>query len=592
MIEARRSRSKWACGLAMLVAVAVADPAAADRASLGSAARPRIVNGVDSHDYPTVGALLYGVANAPITADTASLGCSGTLIGCRTLLTAAHCVSGVAPQEIWVYLQHAGLFTVESIARHPDYRFPAADVAVLRLGAPVTGIDPTPVNLVDPFPFIPAGGIIAGFGRSGGGAADYGIKRVGAVETAACLSGLSNDPDSELVCWDFLEPIGPAGEDSNTCNGDSGGPLFLDLGGGAAVAGVTSGGTSPRCQPGDQGFDANVSTYASFILAQLGADPTAACGGLPPVGDAQVQVSGFSGTLDGIVTSDIHAVSVPAGVNSARFALNAVDDGVFDADLYVKAGPGVSTADYDCKADADSVFGACIFDLPEPATYSVLVQRAAGSGDYQLTATVFGGSPPVCGNGVRDFIEQCDGVDSEECSGLCQPDCSCPPPLCGNGVREIGEQCDGTDDAACPGACLAGCACAAPCVSNPFYRLRLRADAQKLRFRSRLINLQGAFTGKDPRQGFSLALAQGAVVVGVDIPAGDPGWAESQPAKGRYKWSGALNGIIRVKAIDRTARDGTWRILVLGRAVPGAAGIDVEQPVDIGLTIDGACAGQ
>ena len=589
MIEARWSGTRWACALAVLIAGAVADSAAADRASLGPIGRPRIVNGVDTHDYPTVGALLYGTPNAPITADTASLRCSGTLIGCRTFLTARHCVVGVAPQEIWVYLQHAGLFTVDSIAPHPDYDFPAADVAVLRLAAPVTGIDPTPINLVDPFPFIPAGGIIAGFGRSGGGA-DYGIKRVGAVETAACLSGLSNDPDSELVCWDFLDPIGPPGADSNTCNGDSGGPLFLDLGGGAAVAGVTAGGTSSNCMPADHGIDANVSTYASFILAERGADPTATCGGLPPVGDAQVEVGGFGGTLDGTDTSDTYAVSVPAGSNSARFALNAVG-GVFDVDLYVKAGPGVSTADYDCKADANSVFGACIFDLPAPATYSVLVQRAAGSGDYQLTATVFGGSPPVCGNGVRDFTEQCDGIDSEECSGLCQPDCSCPPPLCGNDVREAGEQCDGTDDDACPGACLAGCSCPAPCVANPFSRVKLRADAKKLHFRSLLANFQGTFTGKDPRNGLTFALAQGAALVSIDIAPGDPGWAESQPAKGRYKWSGALNGITRFKAIDRTARNGTWKIIVVGKAVPGAGGIDVEQPVDISLTIDGACAG-
>ena len=300
-------------------------------------------------------------------------------------------MSGVAPQEIWVYLQHAGLFTVESIVRHPEYDFPAADVAVLRLGAPVTGDRSDADQSRRPVPLRSRRGIIAGFGRSGGGSSDYGIKRVGAVETATCLSGLSNDPDSELVCWDFLDPIGPAGDDSNTCNGDSGGPLFLDLGGGAAVAGVTAGGTSTNCMPADQGIDANVSTYASFILAQRGADPTATCGGLPPVGDAQVEVGGFGGTLDGTDTSDTYAVSVPAGSNSARFALNAVDDGVFDVDLYVKAGPGVSTADYDCKADAASVFGACSFDLPAPATYSVLVQRAAGSGKYQLTATVFGG---------------------------------------------------------------------------------------------------------------------------------------------------------------------------------------------------------
>jgi hypothetical protein len=575
----------------VLAAAAVADSAAADRLRLGPIGRPRIVNGVDSHDYPAVGALLYGAPNTPITADTASLRCSGTLIGCRTFLTARHCVSGIAPPEIWVYLQHAGLFCVESIARHPDFHFPAADVAVLRLGAPVTGIDPTPINLVDPFPSFPPAASLPASGAAAAPpptTASSGPARwkpppacpvCRTIPTASWCAGTSSTPSVRRA---------PIRAPATAIRADR---CFSISAAARPSPGVTAGGTSTNCMPADQGIDANVSTYASFILAELGADPTATCGGLPPVGDAQVEVNGFSGTLDGIDTSDTYAVSVPAGSNSARFALNAVDSGVFDADLYVKAGPGVSTADYDCTADADSVFGACIFDLPAPATYSVLVQRAAGSGDYQLTATVFGGAPPVCGNGVRDFTEQCDGADSAECSGLCQPDCSCPPPLCGNDVREAGEQCDGTDDGPCPGACLAGCSCPPPCVANPFYRVKLKADAQRLHYRSLLANFQGAFTGKDPRNGFTFALAQGAAVVSVDIPPGDPGWAESQPAKGRYKWSGALNGVIRVKAIDRSARNGTWKIIVVGKAVPGAGGIDVEQPVDISLTIDGTCAG-
>jgi hypothetical protein len=49
-----------------------------------------------------------------------------------------------------------------------------------------------------------------------------------------------------------------------------------------------------------------------------------------------------------------------------------------------------------------------------------------------------------CGNGTVDQPgEQCDGPDSVACSGLCQADCTCPPPVCGNGVLEGDEQCDG-----------------------------------------------------------------------------------------------------------------------------------------------------
>jgi len=209
--------------------------------------QPRIVNGVTSHDFPTTGQLLYGLdllPPGPIDDDNQASWCSGTLIGCSTFLTASHCVEDDAnPAHYRVFLQHAGTFDVVSLAQHPSYTsggFPEFDVAVLKLATPVTSIDPTEVNssLSPPVGTI---GTIAGFGRSGGNADDYGIKRAGLVETTDCngiLPGLGN---SELVCWEFLSPLAPVGTDSNTCNGDSGGPLFADLGGGETVVGVTSG---------------------------------------------------------------------------------------------------------------------------------------------------------------------------------------------------------------------------------------------------------------------------------------------------------------------------------------------------------------
>ena len=45
-----------------------------------------IVNGVPTGDFPNVGQLVQ-----------AGTGCTATLIGCRTALTAAHCVCGLLP---------------------------------------------------------------------------------------------------------------------------------------------------------------------------------------------------------------------------------------------------------------------------------------------------------------------------------------------------------------------------------------------------------------------------------------------------------------------------------------------------------------
>ena len=117
--------------------------------------------------------------------------------------------------------------------------------------------------------------------------------------------------------------------------------------------------------------------------------------------------------------------------------------------------------------------------------------------------------PHVCGNGVRESVEACDGRDfgSATCPGgsatgalVCRDACTridssgcpptttstssttsttLPPPVCGNGVKERGEMCDAPDfgGASCPGGgtglrCNAGCgsidtsACTSPPVEQ------------------------------------------------------------------------------------------------------------------------------
>jgi hypothetical protein len=74
----------------------------------------------------------------------------------------------------------------------------------------------------------------------------------------------------------------------------------------------------------------------------------------------------------------------------------------------------------------------------------------------------------TCGDGaVNRPGESCDGGDDANCPGLCGGDCSCPFPVCGNGVVEQGEQCEGSVClvpgvgfvAECSGAGSGGCRC-------------------------------------------------------------------------------------------------------------------------------------
>src|SRR5207244_1225610 len=77
-------------------------------------------------------------------------------------------------------------------------------------------------------PTVGMAGSIAGFGRTDGTAHDFGILRQGIVVISSCSGSF---PEPDMTCWTYDAPVGPPGTDSNTCYGDSGGPLFVDFGG-------------------------------------------------------------------------------------------------------------------------------------------------------------------------------------------------------------------------------------------------------------------------------------------------------------------------------------------------------------------------
>jgi hypothetical protein len=555
-------------------------------------AGPRIVNGLNTQGFPTTGALLYSFGGA-ITSANASSQCSGTLIGCSTFLTAAHCVEDdTVANHYWVYLQNGGLSTVSSVTHHPGYAGDSGrDVAIVKLASPVTGIDPTTINSTHDLDALGVGldGTIAGFGQTSGSGNDYGIKRYGNVVTADCDTGETGGEGNDvLVCWNYASPVGPAGEDSNTCNGDSGGPLFMEFSGEVEVVGVTSAGSSANCLPLDHSWDASVFHNAAWINGQLGADSTSACGAIPPVGDPTVIEHHHSGTLGAGNTSDSFEVVVSGTPSVLRFTLNGTDNGTFNPNFFVKQGPGASTSVFDCKADGATVFGACEFTSPAAGTWSVFVARGAGSGQYQVTTTVFGGDPPVCGNDTTEYGEECDGSDDSACPGLCLGGCTCPAPVCGNGIVESGEECDGADDSACPGECDGSCSCSATCSTGDLYGWVFAADAKRFLYKAELLDPMGIYGDLDPRQGFALEVVDGADSVDVSIPANDAGWAKSDPVRGRYRFKGdgSIDGIRRVKFQYRGA---SWSVLLKGKAVPGAGSITPLNVLDFRLSVDGTC---
>jgi len=532
---------------------------------------PRIVNGTLTSLYPSVGALL-----SPGDPHTAGLLCSGTLIGCHTFLTAGHCVceftgadcqsgpNAPNPADYVVFLQHAGFFAVSSIAVHPDFDFPVGDVAILTLATPVTGLAPTPIDVTSA-PAPGAAASIVGFGKDST-APDYGLKRAGAVTMAPCVSGVSN---TTSVCWDFVAPLGPAGTDADTCNGDSGGPLFADFQCGDTIAGITSGGTSASCVPTDHSYDANVFHYRDFIEAQAGADlGSASCGAMPQAGDPNTVVLGAAGTLSSGVPQGTHTIDVPAGTTRLRVALNASEDLGSDFDLYVKAGSLPTSSDFDCKADGPNQYGFCEFAAPAVGTWYVLVQRFQGAGEYQLTATTFASGAP--GPGTNG--QACDDGNVCTASDVCQSG------ACSGTAVADGSACD--DGSACtgPDQCEAG-ACNAPAAPATGCKLPVVSEKASLLVKNDVRDSRDRLTWKWVKGDATTLADLGDPVGGAgyelcvyDESAGVPDLVSRTVVPGGAGWSATSRGY---KFRDSTVQHGGVRAMTLKDGDTAKASITV-----------------
>ncbi|MFY9822797.1 MAG: trypsin-like serine protease [Thermoanaerobaculia bacterium] len=357
----------------------------------------KITNGVLDYLHPSVG--LFNNDGE----------CSATLIGCSTVLTAAHCIcespSGhdfngvpcqarpdlVGPAGKLVFFQHAGLFTLSRIAVNPAYNAHsgAADLAILHLSTPVTNIAPSLLNRVS-LPPLGLHGEIVGFGSTRTNSTDDGLKRHGFVTTAAC-----DPPAQGFVCWNFRKPVGAPGLNADTCFGDSGGPLFLSLGGQTVLAGVTSSGTNDECAPVDNSFDADVFANLAWIEAEGGADLAAtACGTGPQIGGPGTTI--FEG-LTSLRRGPHEArgpIEVPEGTAELRVALNSTDWFFNSNALYILHGLLVSTTNFDCKSDALSGQQFCSVQNPAPGTWYILVRHLSGPGStVQVTTSLIRTSP-------------------------------------------------------------------------------------------------------------------------------------------------------------------------------------------------------
>lgn len=217
---------------------------------------PKIVNGnTCGPDRSSVVSLAYRSSGGGLHSQF----CSGVVIGDHTVLTAGHCLTdahgrSTSSSTLFVVDGTGANFTVADVNVHPafkdylartgDFSNAPNDVAVVMTDASL-GVPAMPI-LVSRVANSGEEGIVAGFGSTGsGGAADVqGTLQAGKVTVV--------DQDSTFIRTIYN------GDNSNSCFGDSGGPLLLIEQNAFAVAGVVSQGTKSHCEVGD------VTTYPNL----------------------------------------------------------------------------------------------------------------------------------------------------------------------------------------------------------------------------------------------------------------------------------------------------------------------------------------
>ncbi len=245
-MDRRLSIAPLAFGLALAVACAPETPGSDDDESESSdQGRDPIVGGQTTSAFPAVGALTRN----------GQMHCTGTVIGPRLVVTAAHCVSGFTASSMRFVLGSklsapTATIGVASIKAHPNYdpNQITNDIGIVTLSsdAPVT-----PMKIMDAMGASWAGKTLTfvGFGVSNGNTqtgdgtkrfVDMAIQSVGATQFQYAVPG------------------------KNTCNGDSGGPAFANVNGEMLVAGVTSYGDASCTQ---YGVDTRVDAFKSFVGA-------------------------------------------------------------------------------------------------------------------------------------------------------------------------------------------------------------------------------------------------------------------------------------------------------------------------------------
>jgi hypothetical protein len=273
------------------------------------------------------------------------VGCSGTLVTSRVVLTACHCLEGVGGQvEVFFGSNINGSGTwITSIdhAVYPGGCTGDGDLAMITLSEPGP-TTPIPINDRNLGMYIGQPVRVVGFGVTGEYEGGSGVKRKGDTVLGDVDTGI-------MLCDPQIE--------SGTCYGDSGGPNFMTFDGKEYVVGTTSYGTT-ACGSGwdvSARTDSHYDWLEQYILAHdpadCGADGQCAAGCPAPDPDCPCAGDGHCTAACADPTSDPDCDDGCGadGVCSADCATLDSDCCVADGDCFDACG----AADPDCGGSGE-----------------------------------------------------------------------------------------------------------------------------------------------------------------------------------------------------------------------------------------------
>ncbi len=320
----------------------------------------KIIDGtqVSENDYPYVARLLV----------SGQMFCTGTLVGNRHVLTAAHCFfdernrQAIGDTDVTVRLGSQEFRSV-SVRIHPTYRSRSGacvegetDAALIELAESPSGV--AAIGLYGAALPIGTELLLAGFGTQGSGSRGENgtVPPIGVVNIGrTVLEGYGDNPPRQNQNSTYFYWVFDQGE-ANTASGDSGGPAFADIGGTRYIAGITCGGGG-NAEWGTDSFNTRgdlIKNWVESFAGTVAQDVPPSFGTVPTLTTSIGQSVSRSVLVFGSSPLSLTAENLPPGLQVSGLAIigTPTQAGTWRVILRAQNGFGDASTEFDIVISA------------------------------------------------------------------------------------------------------------------------------------------------------------------------------------------------------------------------------------------------